>query len=296
MYVSSQELAGSLGLKLELGYFPLTTLRYPLIGILLYLLTIVLFQPNENKTDSIADSSKIINNVKIQHNNKSISTPGNNGVNTNKDKNQIISKELSTSDKLMFVHNSILCIFSLLCFINTAPVIKRLWENGWEIAVCTQWRLEYTKLYGFWTYLFYLSKFYEFVDTWIIMFKGRKPIFLQTFHHVGAVIGMWFCLATKSTGGYIFVVENSFIHTIMYFYYAVTILGYKPKFKYVITVLQMVQFVVGNSLAITQIYNYGGCMSWEDKATIIYHIVYTSILLALFRQFYKDAYKKKKQM
>jgi len=311
MYVSSQELASRFSLKLDFGYFPLTTLRYPLIGIIFYILTIVLFKPNQKDVNTISTTSQAdVKKTTTLNNNKTI-TPGgendnstktNSKNNANKNTNAVTNKkdesiktckELSTSDTLMFFHNAILCIFSLLCFVNTAPIAKRLWNNGWETAVCQQWSLEYSNVYGFWSYLFYLSKFYEFVDTWIVMFKGRKPIFLQTFHHVGAVVGMWLCLASKSTGGYIFVVENSFIHTIMYFYYAVSILGYKPKFKYIITVLQMVQFVVGNSIAVLQICIYRSCMTWEDKATILYHIIYTTILLVLFRKFYKDAYKKK---
>jgi len=300
MLVSSEKLDRNLGLNMEFGYFPLTTLRYPLIGIVFYILTIALFNPDESKKDVIVDNNKDtqINNrskntIDNNNNNNNTNTKADNDIINDKNKNKKIKKNLTASDKLMFLHNIILCVFSLLCFINTAPVTKRLWDNGWENAVCSQWRVEYTKVYGFWTYLFYLSKFYEFIDTWIVMYKGRKPLFLQTFHHVGAVIGMWFCLATKSTGGYIFVVENTFIHTIMYFYYAISILGYKPSFKYIITMLQMTQFAVGNSIAVLQILVYRNCMAWEDKATIIYHVIYTTILFLLFQKFYKNSYGKK---
>ena len=42
--------------------------------------------------------------------------------------------------------------------------------------------------YGWW---FYLSKFYEVVDTAIILAKGRKSSLLQTYHHSGAMLCMW---------------------------------------------------------------------------------------------------------
>ena len=42
--------------------------------------------------------------------------------------------------------------------------------------------------YGWW---FYLSKFYEVVDTAIILLKGKKSSLLQTYHHAGAMICMW---------------------------------------------------------------------------------------------------------
>lgn len=52
-------------------------------------------------------------------------------------------------------------------------------EGLWEEALA--W-------YGFW---FYLSKFYEVIDTAIILLKGRKSSLLQTYHHAGAMICMW---------------------------------------------------------------------------------------------------------
>jgi len=42
--------------------------------------------------------------------------------------------------------------------------------------------------YGWW---FYLSKFYEVIDTAVIILKGRKSSLLQTYHHAGAMICMW---------------------------------------------------------------------------------------------------------
>jgi hypothetical protein len=36
-------------------------------------------------------------------------------------------------------------------------------------------------------YLFYLSKYYEVIDTAILLFKGKKAKTLQVYHHAGAV-------------------------------------------------------------------------------------------------------------
>lgn len=44
---------------------------------------------------------------------------------------------------------------------------------------------------AFYGWLFYLSKFYEVVDTAIIIAKGKKSSLLQTYHHAGAMICMW---------------------------------------------------------------------------------------------------------
>ena len=67
-----------------------------------------------------------------------------------------------------------------------------------------------------WVYLFYISKYYEFIDTWIVCLKGRKPLFLQLYHHIGAVIGMWLLYITHNPWVWVFLVFNSFINSIMY--------------------------------------------------------------------------------
>ncbi|KAG0249357.1 hypothetical protein DFQ27_000177 [Actinomortierella ambigua] len=58
---------------------------------------------------------------------------------------------------------------------------------------------------GYWGYLFYLSKFYEVVDT-IIILKGCRSSLLQTYHHAGAMITMWSGVHYQATSIWIFVV------------------------------------------------------------------------------------------
>ena len=55
---------------------------------------------------------------------------------------------------------------------------------------------------------------------------------------------------THAPAGWIFVLFNSFIHTIMYFYYTLTCLGYRPTWKRILTTMQIVQFCVGNPLGL----------------------------------------------
>lgn len=68
---------------------------------------------------------------------------------------------------------------------------------------------------AFYGWLFYLSKFYEVIDTLIILAKGKKSSFLQTFHHAGAMICMWAGMRYMSPPIWMFVLVNSFIHSIM---------------------------------------------------------------------------------
>jgi len=68
---------------------------------------------------------------------------------------------------------------------------------------------------AFYGWLFYLSKFYEVIDTLIILAKGKKSSFLQTYHHAGAMMCMWAGIRYMSPPIWMFALVNSFIHTIM---------------------------------------------------------------------------------
>ncbi|KIW89960.1 uncharacterized protein Z519_09390 [Cladophialophora bantiana CBS 173.52] len=109
---------------------------------------------------------------------------------------------------------------------------------------------------AFYGWLFYLSKFYEVVDTLIILAKGRKSSLLQTYHHAGAMLCMWAGIRYMSPPIWMFVLVNSGIHTIMYTFYLCSALGIKvPKwFKQTLTTLQITQFVVGATYAFLHIF------------------------------------------
>lgn len=68
---------------------------------------------------------------------------------------------------------------------------------------------------AFYGWLFYLSKFYEVVDTAIILAKGKKSSVLQVYHHTGAMLSMWAGIRYMSPPIWMFVLVNSGIHTLM---------------------------------------------------------------------------------
>lgn len=54
-------------------------------------------------------------------------------------------------------------------------------------------------------YIFYLSKFYEVLDTVILLGKGKKVGMLQSYHHTGAMWTMFAGYSTMSMPIWIFV-------------------------------------------------------------------------------------------
>ncbi|KAI1180375.1 GNS1/SUR4 family-domain-containing protein [Nemania sp. FL0916] len=111
----------------------------------------------------------------------------------------------------------------------------RLWNNG----------------LAFYGWLFYISKFYEVVDTLIILAKGKYSSTLQTYHHAGAMMAMWAGMRYMSVPIWIFVFFNSAIHSLMYTYYTFTAFNVRVPnlIKRSLTSLQISQFVIGASAA-----------------------------------------------
>ncbi|KAI1808432.1 GNS1/SUR4 family-domain-containing protein [Daldinia bambusicola] len=105
---------------------------------------------------------------------------------------------------------------------------------------------------AFYGWLFYISKFYEVIDTLIILAKGKFSSTLQTYHHAGAMMAMWAGMRYMSTPIWIFVFFNSAIHAIMYTYFTVTAFNIRvPQVvKRTLTSLQISQFIIGGSVAI----------------------------------------------
>ncbi|KAH9898911.1 GNS1/SUR4 family-domain-containing protein [Xylariomycetidae sp. FL2044] len=104
---------------------------------------------------------------------------------------------------------------------------------------------------AFYGWLFYLSKFYEVLDTLIILAKGKLSSTLQTYHHAGAMMAMWAGMRYMSTPIWIFVFFNSAIHALMYTYYTITAFNIRVPtiIKRTLTSLQISQFIIGASCA-----------------------------------------------
>lgn len=113
--------------------------------------------------------------------------------------------------------------------------VGRLWNEG----------------LAFYGWFFYLSKFYEVLDTVIILAKGKKSSTLQTYHHAGAMMCMWAGIRYMSAPIWMFVFVNSGIHALMYTYYTLTAFSVPipNTLKRSLTTMQIIQFLVGATYA-----------------------------------------------
>jgi elongation of very long chain fatty acids protein 6 len=100
---------------------------------------------------------------------------------------------------------------------------------------------------GFWTWMFVLSKLPELGDTVFIVLRKQPLIFLHWYHHITVLLYSWFSYAEYTSSARWYVVMNYIVHSIMYTYYALRAMGYRPpkQFAMFITASQLSQMVVG---------------------------------------------------
>eukprot|EP01114_Cavostelium_apophysatum_P019906 TRINITY_DN653_c0_g1_i1.p1 TRINITY_DN653_c0_g1~~TRINITY_DN653_c0_g1_i1.p1 ORF type:complete len:295 (+),score=60.71 TRINITY_DN653_c0_g1_i1:151-1035(+) len=207
-----------------------------------------------------------------------------------------------------FVHNVILTVLSLAMFVGTTygAILKYRAQGFWAGLVCEQEAEPIRGPLYYWSYIFYLSKFYELIDSYLLVLKKKPLIFLHVFHHFvmpyvcwAGLEGKW-CMALWTSSFW-----NSFVHIIMYYYYSVSTLGYSPWWKKYLTGLQIYQFVSGvlytwvfffyyfQDIKITNEYPFvtfrPGCTG-ELWAVVGMFAVNCSFLV-LFSQFYVQSYR-----
>lgn len=142
----------------------------------------------------------------------------------------------------MFYYNLLMSVYSALTFVGTSYYLSGLsfYSDDCQLHArqpMLQW------IY----YLFYLSKFVEYMDTAFLIVRGVPISWLQYIHHIGAAINIWGGIRYGNECTWIFVFFNSFIHALMYYYYAHSIYGKKVLPRIVITSLQILQFLTGFS-------------------------------------------------
>ena len=89
------------------------------------------------------------------------------------------------------VHNLLLSVGSLVMMLGTVLELHRRWSSSgsFEWFVCEAPATQSKGPLFFWSYVYYLSKYYEMLDTVLVLLqKSRVPHFkLQVYHHAAVV-------------------------------------------------------------------------------------------------------------
>eukprot|EP01114_Cavostelium_apophysatum_P006853 TRINITY_DN1836_c0_g1_i1.p1 TRINITY_DN1836_c0_g1~~TRINITY_DN1836_c0_g1_i1.p1 ORF type:complete len:286 (-),score=55.47 TRINITY_DN1836_c0_g1_i1:101-958(-) len=199
---------------------------------------------------------------------------------------------------IVVVHNFFLAALSLVMFLGFVYNLVQLYLASpapFNDFFCDSERRVSTHPVNIWFYIFYLSKFYELIDTIIIVLKKRPLIFLHVYHHIITMVLVYVTMRTELGIRWISSASNCAVHIPMYTYYGLSALGINVWWKKYITVIQIWQFVLGffgNSLAYYFYYNNIKCSStvydWLFGQAVIFSF------LLLFINFFRKTYSERR--
>lgn len=146
-------------------------------------------------------------------------------------------------------------------------------------------------------WLFYISKFIEFLDTifFVLRKKDNQITTLHLVHHATMPFNVWFTIRFAPGGHSSFCsIINSAVHVIMYLYYGLSAIGpHMSKYlfwKKYITKLQLTQFIL--------VVIHSGQLFFRQcnypKFFMVYIGFYSILFFVMFSGFYKSAYSDKK--
>ena len=187
-----------------------------------------------------------------------------------------------TITNFAIVHNAVLQVFSMYI---AATLTRGLFKEGIVAKTNYYFDKDYIQTAMFY---FYLSKYYEYIDTFILYAKKKTPIFLQTFHHSGAVIVWHLGYVCRTDSLFFACLLNSYVHSFMYLYYFLTLLKVNVyKYKFYITSLQIAQLTL---CVFTMPFFYYEKESQQNKWVICIFNAYVICLLLLFGKFMLENY------
>ena len=190
---------------------------------------------------------------------------------------------------LSVIHNAWLVAFSAWTFVSLSQI---LYNDG--IVFQSNYYFQNPKFDTI-MYLFYISKYYEFLDTFLLYLNGKTPIFLQKYHHIGAVLSWHLMYVYKVEMIWMATFLNSFVQTIMYSYYLGCLLKLNQVrfIKKYITSIQLCQFFI---LYVNFYFYRPQIESWFNYYIIIFFASYGAGVIGLFGRFYYDSYIDQKKL
>jgi len=214
----------------------------------------------------------------------------------------LYKKDRNPSNVNVFVaiHNFILVVMSASMCLGVLYAIFELVSKGattFDLICDEDLKMAKGPVF-FWCYMFYLSKYYEFVDTIFIVLKKKELTFLHLYHHCLIVFLTWIGMNTLTTNQWVGVFLNTFVHVCMYYYYFLAAIGKTVWWKKHLTTMQMVQFCIVVSVLFYWLFldfqnQPKGCSGelWSFGLCLFGQITF----LALFYNFYSHTYKGKKE-
>jgi hypothetical protein len=194
------------------------------------------------------------------------------------------------------VWNLGLAVFSFIGVARLLPtLVHELVVYGPIYTICRQASVAYgCRASGLWTMLFIYSKFVELGDTVFLILAKKHVNFLHWFHHCTVLLFTWSSYCDETPNGQYFITMNYAVHSVMYFYYFLTCLGYRPPWAMAVTIAQISQMAVGIAVIV---YAYFAYTTVPNCAVVPRNLVWGCTMyacyFALFVQFFVQRYSSK---
>jgi len=202
---------------------------------------------------------------------------------------------------LVLIHNLFLCVASGALALFLMSTLYAMHESDPEeygvLRLYCNLNLDDQRgTLSFIYYLNHLLKYYELIDTVFLTLKHKPLTFLHCYHHPATLVLTWGQLVDSTGMQWVVILLNLYVHTIMYFYYAMATLRIRMPWKKIVTIGQITQFV----LDLIACYSawvihvvFGTCFGC-DRGAAAGCFILTSYLY-LFIDFYDETYNKKKR-
>lgn len=190
--------------------------------------------------------------------------------------------------------NWTLAVFSIIGFIRTVPeFFYVLTRYGYHFSVCNRSYADINVITAFWGFLFSVSKVPELLDTAFVILRKRNLIFLHWFHHFLTLVLSWYIYSDHPAMGRWIMVMNYAVHSVMYSYYALRAMSFRPPkwISMMVTTIQILQMMLGlvASVYSTVMLVTGRKCGLSNDVAAFLLFVYSSYFL-LFVNFFLKAY------
>ena len=156
---------------------------------------------------------------------------------------------------LAVFHNYFLATLSLLMFVGTCYEYGvLLYTEGFRAGNCHAHGAAESGRLFWWSYIYFLSKYLELLDTVIIVLRRAQLTFLHVYHHSLVLLMSYLWLQYQLRFHFVGVIFNSFVHIFMYQFFAACLTGRQLWWKKHLTGLQIVQFISSFVLALPYLY------------------------------------------
>jgi len=192
-------------------------------------------------------------------------------------------------------HNAFLCFGSFVMVVGMiTELVKAYQKGGIDVLRCdTEGYQLQGSLYN-WYYVFFLSKFYEFIDTYILILRKKPITFLHCFHHFITAYLCWLGLYDQMAIQWSVIILNGTVHVFMYYYFLAVSLNADVWWKKYLTTMQITQFCIDLLATIPFFYDelvLGKDCSGKWQILAFSNSVLISFLI-LFINFFRHTYVK----